>query len=83
MILPVIRDLATKYTSEELNRAALQFEEKGENTYEVKGKDEGEVLTNLLMAAEIRVKVEAGTPLADAVRDFTRMVQTIVAAPKK
>lgn len=82
MILPVIRELAEKYTVRELEAAALSFEEKRENTLNVRGKDEGEVLTNLLMAAVVRQKVEDGMPLIDAVREHTKMIQGII-APKK
>jgi hypothetical protein len=83
MMLPVIRDLAGKYTKAELDKAAELFETKRENPYGVQGHDEAEILTNLLMASRVREKVEAGMPLAEALRDHSQSVRKILTGLSK
>jgi hypothetical protein len=79
MILPVIRELASKHTKAELDQAVYAFETEGQNTLEVRGKDEGEILTNLLMAAAVRERMEgAGLSLQDAIREHSRAIQKII-----
>lgn len=82
MILSVIRELAEKHELHALLKAATEFEETQSNSLGVKGKDEGEILTNLLMACEVRKRMDGGATLVDAVREHARMIQGII-APKK
>lgn len=79
MILSEIRAVAEKYTRAEIDAAATAWEQKRENAWGVKGKDEAEVLSNLLMAAVVRgFMEEEGLSLQDAVRKHSKNVQAIV-----
>lgn len=78
MMLPVIRDLASKYSKPELDAAAERFEQKRENIYDVTGHDEAEILTHLLMASRVREKVDGGLTLAEALREHSQSVRKIL-----
>lgn len=78
MIIPVIRELASKHSVQELEMAAQALETEQKNVLNVQGKDEGEILTNLLVAAEIREKVDAGMTLPEALREKSRSIQGLL-----
>ncbi len=83
MILSVIRELAEKYSTPQIEAAAESFEKDRSNTLQVRGKDEGEILSNLLMAAVVRKKMDAGLSLSDAVREHSKTIQSIISPIKK
>jgi len=78
MIIPVIRELATQYTKTQLDEAAQLFENEQKNILNVQGKDEGEILTNLLLASVIRDKIDNGMSLPDALREQSRSIQGLL-----
>lgn len=80
MILPVIRELAAAHSLEVLKNAAERFEKDQENLLGSRGKDEGEILSNLLMAIEVRKKMDSGMDINDAIKDHTRMIRGLVRA---
>ncbi len=82
MILGVIRELAKGYSKVQLENAAKLFEREKNNYLAVSGKDEGEILSHLLMAILIREKLDGGMPLNEALKEHGRMIQGIVTAPK-
>ena len=83
MILTVIRTLASSHTAEELSKAAASYETERHNPLNVEGKDEAEILTNLLMATTVREKMEKqGLSLQDAIREHSRSVQKILSGSK-
>lgn len=84
MMLPVIRKLATDHSADELNRAADAYENGRQNTLKVEGRDEAEILTNLLMAAVVRGKMESqGITLQEAIREHSKSVQKMLSGSKK
>jgi hypothetical protein len=82
MKIPIIRELASKHSSKELHGAAAEFETSRHNSLNVTGDDEGEILSNLLMAAVIKEKVEGGLSLSDALREHTKSIQNIIKGSK-
>ena len=83
MQLPIIRELASKHTVLELERAAEAFESSRENSFNVGGKDEAEILTHLLMAAVVRAKMDGGLSLPDALREHSQSVRSMLTGLKK
>ena len=82
MILAVVKDLANKYSKDELNDAAAAFEADRSNTLQVEGKDEGEILSNLLVAAFVKSRMDKGMPMQEAIREYSSRVRGMI-APKK
>jgi hypothetical protein len=82
MKIPVIRDLAAKHDFDTLIEAAQKFELNRENSLQVKGDDEGEILTHILLAARIREKMNQGIALNDAIRDESRAIQNLLQVKK-
>jgi hypothetical protein len=83
MKIPVIRDLASKHDFETLIQAAEAFEQSRTNKLSVKGDDDGEILTHLLLAARIREKMNQGVSIGDAIRDESRAIQNLIGVKKK
>jgi hypothetical protein len=79
MKLPIIRTLAQNHTLETLENAEKLFESNQENVLNVEGSDVGEIFTHILMAKEIRIKMEKeGLSLSDAVREHSKRIQKII-----
>lgn len=83
MILAVVKDLVSKHSKDEIDRAISAFEAKRENTLNVEGPDDGEKLSNLLAASEIKARIDKGMPLNDAIRDFSQRVRSVLSKPNK
>lgn len=77
MDIKSVKELAQKYTSEELNKFADDFESTG--TAPVKTQDDaGEQMSDYLMAAEMRVYLDQGMSINDAVREFSKRVRGVL-----
>lgn len=83
MILAVVKELAEKYSKPELDEAIARFETSLENTLGVAGADDGEKLSNLLAAAQIRARMDKGMSMTDAIREHSQRVRSILAKPAK
>lgn len=83
MILAVVKDLANKYSREELDNAATAFETDRTNTLSVEGKDEGEILSNLLVASFVKKRMEKGILIQDAIREYSQRVRGMITPVKK
>ena len=83
MIVSVVRDLANRYSKSELDSAIEALETKRENTLGVAGKDDGERLSNLLAAAQIRSRMDKGMSLNDALREHSQRVRSMISMNKK
>lgn len=83
MILNVVKDLVSKHSKDEIDRAITAFETKRENLLNVEGPDDGEKLSNLLAASEVRARMDNGMPLNEAVRDFSQRVRSVLSKPNK
>lgn len=82
MDIKAIKELAQKYTKEELLACADALENTGTCIIPIK-EEPSDTLSDLLQAAEIRSEVDAGKPLQDAIRDFSRRVREIISAAKR
>ncbi len=74
MDIKSIKALATQHTAAELDGMAEAVESSGSTPPDV-SKDPGEYLSDLLQAKEVRVLVDEGTPLNEAVRAFSKRVR--------
>jgi hypothetical protein len=83
VILAVVKDLANKFSKEQLNEAAASFEADRTNLLSVEGKDEGEILSNLLVAAFVRTRMDKGMAMQDAIREYSSRVRGMIAPAKK
>lgn len=72
-----VKDLAQKYTVEELNKFADDFEATG--TAPVKTQDDAsEQMSDYLMAAEMRAYLDKGMGLNEALREFSKRVRGVL-----
>ncbi len=71
-----IRELAKRFTPEEIDNCIIQHLEEGENVCEVTGSTE-QVINELAKAGFVRGLVDKGTPLMDAVRDLARRIRLV------
>ena len=72
-----IKALAQKYTVDELNKLADDFEATG--TAPVKTQEEaGQQMSDYLMAAELRALVDKGIPVNEAMREFSKRVRGVM-----
>ena len=72
-----VKELAQKYTVDELNQFADEFESTG--TAPVKTQeDAGEQMSDYLMAAEMRTYLDKGMSLNDALREFSKRVRGVL-----
>lgn len=78
MIVSEIRRLAEKHSLEELQSAADEFEKSRQNLLQVKGKDDGEIMSNYLAAAFVREQMNQGLSLNEAVRQYSARVRSIL-----
>ena len=78
MKLPVIRDLATKYDVATLEAAEAALMEGETLSIEVGGDDEGEQLTHLIGAIQVRKDIDSGADPKDALRNYTQRVRNSI-----
>ena len=77
MDIKVIKDLVQKYSVDELNKFADDFEATG--VAPVKTQDDpGDQMSDYLQAAEIRAAIDAGKPINDALREFGQRVRGVL-----
>jgi len=77
MDIKSVKELAQKYTTEELNKFADEFESTG--TAPVKTQDDaGEQMSDYLMAAEMRTYLDQGMSINDALREFSKRVRGVL-----
>ncbi len=72
-----IKELAQKYSVDELNAFADEFESSG--TAPVKTQDDaGEQMSDYLMAVEMRTYLDKGMTVNDALREFSKRVRGVL-----
>ncbi len=71
-----IRELAKRFTPEEMETCIAHQLEKGENVCEVPGPTE-HVINELAKAGFVRGLTDKGTPLMDAVRELARRIRLV------
>lgn len=72
-----VKELAQKYTVEELYKFADEFEATGSAPIKTQ-EDAGEQMSDYLMAAEMRTYLDKGMSLNDALRDFSKRVRGVL-----
>jgi len=77
MDIKSIKELAQKYTMDELNKFADEFENTGVAPLKTQD-DPGEQMSDYLMASEMRHYLDQGMPLNEAVREFSKRVRGVL-----
>lgn len=72
-----IKELAQKYTVDELNKFADEFESTGVAPVKTQ-EDPGAQMSDYLMAAEMRVYLDKGMPVNEAMREFSKRVRGVL-----
>jgi hypothetical protein len=77
MDLKSIKDLAQKYTIEELNKFADAFEATGVAPVKTQ-EDAGDQMSDYLQAAELRGYIDQGMNVNEACREFSKRVRGVL-----
>ncbi len=77
MDVKALRELAQKYTVDELNSFVTELENTGSCSCSQKP-DPGDVMSDLLQAIEVRQAVDQGQSIQEAIRDFSKRVRTVL-----
>lgn len=77
MDIKSIKELAQKYSVDELNKFADEFEATGVAPMKTQ-EDAGEQMSDYLMGAELRAYLDQGLPLNEAVREFSKRVRGVL-----
>lgn len=78
MNLSSIKKLVAAYSIEDLRQAEEQLLNEQPTTIEVEGEDEGEQLTHLIGAIEVKEKVQMGADEKGAMREFVTRVRNSI-----
>lgn len=77
MDIKSIKDLAQKYTIEELNKFADDFEATGVAPVKTQ-EDAGDQMSDYLQAAELRSYIDQGMNVNEACREFSKRVRGVL-----
>lgn len=77
MDIKSIKELAQKYTIEELNGFADEFENSGVAPVKTQ-EDPGEQMSDYLQAAELRSYLDQGMSVMEATREFSKRVRGVL-----
>lgn len=77
MDIKSVKELAQKYSVDELNKFADEFESSGVAPVRTQD-DPGEQMSDYLMGAELRSLLDKGLPLNEAVREFSKRVRGVL-----
>ena len=77
MDIKSIKDLAQKYTVDELNAFADEFENTGVAPVKTQ-EDDGDQMSDYLQAAELRSYLDNGMGLMEATREFSKRVRGVL-----
>ena len=75
MDLKAIKELAQKFTVQELENWATELEQKGQCSAIAKT-DANEAMSDVLQAMEVRKLVDGGSSLQEATREFSKRVRS-------
>jgi len=78
MDIKSVKTLAEKYTIEELNKFADEFEETGVAPVKTQ-EDAGDQMSDYLQAVELRLYLDKGLPMNEAVREFSKRIRGVLA----
>lgn len=77
MDIKIIKDLVQKYSVEELNRFADEFEQTGVAPIKTQD-DPGDQMSDYLQAAEVKAAIDGGKSINDALREFGQRVRGVL-----
>lgn len=77
MDVKAVKDLAQKYTVEELNKFADEFENTGVAPVKTQ-EDPGDQMSDYLQAAELRALLDQGMNVNEALREFSKRVRGVL-----
>jgi hypothetical protein len=77
MDIKSIKDLAQKYTVDELNAFADEFENTGVAPVKTQ-EDDGDQMSDYLQAAELRSYLDSGMSIMEATREFSKRVRGVL-----
>ena len=77
MDVKVVKELAQKYTVDELNKFADAFEASGVAPLKTQD-DAGDQMSDYLQAAELRSYLDKGMNLTEALREFSKRVRGVL-----
>lgn len=77
MDVKAVKDLAQKYTVEELNKFADEFENTGVAPVKTQ-EDPGDQMSDYLQAAELRALLDRGMNVNEALREFSKRVRGVL-----
>jgi len=77
MDVKVVKDLAQKYTIEELNKFADDFEATGVAPIKTQD-DPGDQMSDYLQAAELRSYLDKGMNVNEALREFSKRIRGVL-----
>jgi hypothetical protein len=80
MDIKVIKELASKYSTQELFQFADELENTGKTTCPecLEKTDLNALMSDFLQAAEVRNLTDSGMPLNEAVREFSKRVRGVL-----
>jgi hypothetical protein len=76
--LPVVRALVEKQSLEKIQEAIGAFEIDRSNLLNVEGHDDGEKLSNLLVAEFVLKRLKKGITFPEAIREYSQRVRTLL-----
>lgn len=77
MDIKSVKELAQKYTVDELNAFADEFENSGVAPVKTQ-EDAGEQMSDYLQAAELRTYLDKGMSIMEATREFSKRVRGVL-----
>ncbi len=77
MDVKVVKELAQKYTIDELNKFADDFEATGVAPVKTQ-EDAGDQMSDYLQAAELRSYIDNGMNMTEALREFSKRVRGVL-----
>lgn len=72
-----VKELAQKYTVDELNKFADEFESSGVAPVKTQ-EDAGEQMSDYLQAAELRQYIDQGMDMTSALREFSKRIRGVL-----
>lgn len=79
MKIPSIKKIAESYSTNDLRKAELALLEEQTPHIDIEGSDEGEQLTHIIAAIEIKEQMEKdGVPFPKALRNYTQRVRNSI-----
>jgi len=77
MDVKMVKELAQKYTVDELNKFADDFEATGVAPIKTQD-DAGEQMSDYLQAAELRSYIDKGLGINEALREFSKRIRGVL-----